>query len=57
MTVHVLLNLTIEMKATGLTVTGKYFKEALVYVLEKDDEAFPRHKALDCLTNWGALSY
>ena len=30
MTVHALLNLTTEMKATGLILTGKHFKEAFV---------------------------
>ena len=30
MTVHIILNLSIEMKATGLTLIGKHFKEALV---------------------------
>ena len=36
MTVHALLNLTTEMKATGLILTGKHLKK-LSYVIEKDD--------------------
>ena len=49
MTAHIILNVTIEMKVTGLTLTGKHLKKLSLF--EKDHEAFPRHKAMNCLIN------